>query len=75
MSVITTTRKTCVLLCVGVLSVLGPAGAAGAAPACVSVEARQADEAKAAAYLVSRGREPTRATADVRKLNGGGRHC
>lgn len=74
MNVMTTTRKGCVLLCVGVLGVLGPAGAAGAAPVCMSFEAWQADQAQAAAYLTSRGWEPTRAAAVVRKLDGGG-HC
>ncbi len=54
---------------------LAPAGAAGAAPACMSVEARQADEAEASAYLVSRGWEPSRAAAVVRKMNGGGVNC
>lgn len=50
----------------------GPFVPAGAAPACMSVEARQADEA---AYLVSRGWEPSRAAAVVRKLNTGGVDC
>lgn len=75
MKIITTTRQGCVVLCFGALSVLVPAEAAGAAPACMSVEARQADEAQASAYLVSRGYEPSRAAAVVRKLNGGGVHC
>jgi len=75
MNFITTTRQGCVLLCVGALSVLVPTEARGAAPACMSVDARQADEAEASAYLVSRGYEPSRAAAVVRKLNGGGVHC
>jgi len=75
MNVITTTRNGCGLLCVGALTALVPAPAAGAAPACTSVQVRQADEADAVAYLVSRAWEPTRAAAVVRKLNGGGRHC
>jgi hypothetical protein len=53
----------------------GPFVPAGAAPACMSVEARQADEAEASAYLVSRGWEPSRAAAVVRKMNGGGVNC
>ena len=73
MNVITTTRNGCALSCVGALTALMPAPAFGAAPACMSVEVRQADEAAASAYLVSRAWEPTRAAAVVRKLNG--RHC
>ena len=75
MNVITTIGGGCVLLCVGVLGVLGPAGVADAAGVCMSVEARQADHAQAAAYLTSQGWEPTKAAAVVRKMDGGGRHC
>lgn len=43
--------------------------------ACASLEARQADDAAAAAYLVGRGWEPSRATATLRKLSGDSHVC